>query len=162
LTDSQRQEELTLLVSRFEQRVFALALYLIGGDRNTAYEIATSAFAEVIRRSSPDKPTESLVAAVAAEVIAKSRIAKAMPSTEGVSFDGVTDQEKAVLAVVGRALQALPFDVKAFVLLRDQMHLPYHDIARAFNMSEKYARAQTIEARSQLRKSVSEWTYRKE
>ena len=42
----QDAEGLKLLISRYQQRVFALVLYLIGGDRDKAYDITASSFAE--------------------------------------------------------------------------------------------------------------------
>jgi len=40
---------LKLQIQRFEQKIFALALWLIGGDKNKAYNIAVAGFVEALR-----------------------------------------------------------------------------------------------------------------
>ena len=154
------QEELKNLIARYEQKVFALTLYLVGGDRNKTYEIASSAFAEAIQKNSPAEPTDPFLANVAAKVIEKSRVVKAMPSLDEIHWIGIADQEKGMLRIVGQALQALSFDEKALILLRDQQSLPYGDIAMIFHTDEKSAQARTIQARGQLRKQIEGLTHR--
>jgi DNA-directed RNA polymerase specialized sigma24 family protein len=162
LSDDRDQEALKQLVSCCEQKVFALALHLIGGDRNKTYEIAASAFAEAIQKLPPSQPTGSFLTAAAAKVVEKSRTAKAMPSSDEIGLTGVADQEKGILRIVTQALRTLSFDEKALVLLRDQLHLPYKDIAAIFKTSEKNARSQTVQARDQLRKKIEEWAHHKD
>lgn len=154
------QEELNYLISYCERKVFALTLYLIGGDRNRAYEIATSAFADAIQKSSSAKPTDSFLAAVAAKVIEKSRVAKAMPSSDEIQLTGIVAQEKGILRIVSQALQSLPFDEKALMLLRDQLNLPYRQMATIFHTDERTIQTRTTQARSQLRKRIEGWTHR--
>jgi len=155
------QEELKYLIAYYEQKIFALALYLIGGDRNKTYDVASSSFAETIQKSPSVKPTDSFLAAVAAKVIEKSSLVKVMPSSDEIHWVGIADQEKGILRIVSQALQALSFDEKALVLLRDQLNLPYRDIAMIFRTDEKDVQAQTIQARGQLRKKVEGWTHRR-
>jgi DNA-directed RNA polymerase specialized sigma24 family protein len=159
LTDNRNQEELKHLISYYEQKIFALALYLIAGDRNKAYDVASSSFAETIQKSPSVEPIDSFLAAVAARVIEKSRIVKAMPSSDEIHWVGVADQEKGILRIVSQALQALSFDEKALVLLRDQLNLPYRDMAMIFQKDEKNVQAQTLQARSQLREKIEGWTH---
>ena len=159
MNNNRNPEELKYLISHYEQKVFVLALYLIGGDRNKTYEVASSSFAETIQKSSSLKPTDPFLAAVAAKVIEKSRAIKAMPSSDEIHWIGVADQEKGILRIVSQALQALPFDEKALVLLRDQLNLSYKDIAMIFHSDEKNIQTQTIQARGQLRKKIEGWTH---
>jgi DNA-directed RNA polymerase specialized sigma24 family protein len=50
----------------------------------------------------------------------------------------------------------LPFATKALLLLRDQLHLPYKDIADIFHTSESDARAQTAQAQMRFREKIEE------
>lgn len=162
MTDEKNQEELKQLIALYEQRVFALALYLVGGDRNKTYDVASDAFSEAVRKSRSLIPDDSFLAVAAAAVVERSRETKAMPSPDELDWPDAAEPEKGILRIVSRALQALTFQEKMLVLLRDQLNLPYKYIAAIACTNEKDAQMQTLQARSRLRKKIEDWTHGRE
>ena len=58
--------------------------------------------------------------------------------------------------MVRKALYSLPFDTKALLLLRDQLHLSYKGIAAVLHVPESKAKIRTTQARSELRQKIEE------
>lgn len=151
-----REDNLRSLISRYEQRIFALALHLTGGGRDKAFDIASSSFAETASPApAPGKKDESL-ASLARAVLEKSRGVEAIPRFDEQDFENLHPEERSGLQLIRRALHSLPFDAKALILLRDQLNLSYEGIAAVFRSSEADVRSRTIEARAQLRKQMEE------
>ncbi len=149
-------QKLKLFISRRQQKIFALALYLIGGDRDRAYDIATSSFAEALR-STPDLRQEDvLLAKIAGLAVHKSRNTQAMPCFDDAGFADRTAAQSKNLDILRRALQKLPFEARALLLLRDQLNLPYAKIASIFKISGRDAKAKTIQSRLELRTMIEE------
>jgi len=144
------------LVERYQQRIFALALYLLGGDRDKAYALAASGFAEALRPSSPLESKETFLARAAAAVVEKCRTIKTIPSSDDADLAELPPQKRAPLRLVRTALLALPFETRAPLLLRDQLHLSYKGIAAALALSEADARAAVPRSRGELRKKIEE------
>jgi len=152
----QEEEKLKLLVSHYKQKVFGLVLYLIGGDRDKAYEVAAFSFAEAINRSSSLEKEDVLFNAVVSIAIENSRSIKSIPTLEQIDVMDLSAEEKKSLGIIQTALQTLSFEAKALLLLRDQLHLPCKDISAIMSISENYARVQIEQARSNLRKKIEE------
>ena len=129
-------------------------LYLIGGDRNKAYGIAALAFAEALRSTAPLDTTSALLELIARRAVDRCRDIRTIPSFDESDFKELPADKIASIRIVGAALQKLPFDSRAFLLLRDQVHLPYKNIASALNVSEKEARIRTTRSRVKLREAV--------
>ena len=152
----QDEESLKLLIHRYEQKIYALVLYLIGGNRDKAYDIAAASFIEAIR-SNPfveKERDEIFLISLIGAAVQKSRDVKVMPSIDESDLMDITSEERKSLRIVKIALQKLPFNTKALLLLRDQLHIPYRGIATILRITEKDARIQTTEARTQLRKNI--------
>jgi DNA-directed RNA polymerase specialized sigma24 family protein len=143
-------------VDRHQQKIFALAIYLVGGDKNKAYAIASDVFTESLRATPPTDPDSSLLVNLVRGTIEKCRDAKAIPSLDDSDFKGLPAEKIGSLRMVRAAIQSLPFESKTLLLLRDQAHLPYKEIASAIGISENDARIQTTQARVKLRKAVEE------
>lgn len=133
-----------------QKAAFSLAFHLLG-DFDAAYIVAAAGLAEALEKDAP--PTDEAAVDAFALIISKCRAERPAQA----SFDAA--EPDASLRLISRALMKLSQDERALVLLRDQLNLPYTDVARALGVSEPEARHRTIEARIQLRRHV-EWEVR--
>jgi DNA-directed RNA polymerase specialized sigma24 family protein len=129
-----------LLAEQYQQRIFALALYLIGADRDKAYDITVLSFLIRLIRTA----------------IEKSRDVKIIPFSDETDFADFPPEKRNSLLMVKQALQALTFNEKALLLLRDQLHLSYREISDIFRMSKGDTRIQTVRARIHIREKLEE------
>lgn len=151
----QDEESLKVLISPYQQRIFALVLCLTGENRDKAYDIAVSSFVEAIR-TTPLLEKDSFLARIAGIAIKKSRDIKIMPSYNESDFMNIPPEQRESLRIVKIALHSLPFDLKILLLLRDQLHLAYKYIAGILRISERNTKIRTTQARIQLRKKIEE------
>lgn len=143
-------------IERHQQKIFALVLYLIGGDQDKAYDIATSSFAAVIRGTSINMEERTFLVQLVSMAIKKSKDVKTVPSFDDGSFADFPFAKRRALFLVRRALQLLSFQARVLLLLRDQLHFLYKDIADVLHISESEVRAATIRAQEQFREKVEE------
>jgi DNA-directed RNA polymerase specialized sigma24 family protein len=144
------------VVERHQQKIFALIMYLIGGDKNKTYTIASGAFSGTLRVASPLDTDSALLTKLARSAVERCRDVKTIPSFDDSDFKGLPAEKMGSLRMVRTSLQLLPFESRALLLLRDQIHLSYKQISSVLGGSENEARIQTIEARAKLRKAVEE------
>jgi DNA-directed RNA polymerase specialized sigma24 family protein len=156
MTADGREDLLKSLVARHGRRLFALALYLVGGDKDKAYDAAASGCAEALRRNASPERGGALVRDLAASVLSKCRAVRALPRFNEEDFQDLAPDEREALRRVAAALHALDFDARALILLRDQLLFAYRDIAALIGCSEPEARRRMVEARADLRKKVVE------
>ncbi|MFC1807091.1 sigma factor-like helix-turn-helix DNA-binding protein [Candidatus Omnitrophota bacterium] len=154
----QYQDELRVkhLIDYYQQRIFALAIYLIGGNHDKAYDIATSSFAKMIQAFSIFEGEKLFLTKLASAVVEKSRNIKAIPQADSFDFEDRSPERRKYLQIINTGLQALPFDEKVLLLLRDQLHLSYSDIANILRMPERNVRIQTVQVRREFRKKIEE------
>ncbi|MFH1867460.1 MAG: sigma factor-like helix-turn-helix DNA-binding protein [Candidatus Omnitrophota bacterium] len=145
-----------LLIEQYQQRAFALVLYLIGDDRDKAYEITASSFVEAFRSASSFEDKSSFLIRLIRMAIEKSRNAEIIPFSDETDFEDFSPERRNSLLVVKKALGALTFNEKALLLLRDQLRLSYGEIGAIFRVPEGEARTQVVRARVQIRKKVEE------
>ena len=150
------EKDLNLVILSYQQKIFALTFYLIGGDRDKAYDIAALSFADVIRAKPLFEQKGISLARIAGAAVEKSRAVKTIPFFDDADFMDFAPEEKETLRILRTALQKLSLDSRALLLLRDQLNLVYKDIALIFKISEKKVRIQTTQARIQLRKTIEE------
>jgi len=150
------EEAAKSLIDKYQQRIFALVLYLAGNDRDKAYEIAASSFMEAIRSRPFLKDKKSFLIRLVGVAVEKSRNIKIIPSSDDSDFAELPAEKRKLLRIIKTALQALSFNEKAILLLRDQLHLPYRDIAAILQISESNARTLIIHGRVRLRKKIEE------
>ena len=154
---SERDEErLKLLISRYQQKIFALVLYLIGGDQDKTYDICAASFAEAMRASPPLEHEEAFLTTLISNAIEKSRATKIIPTSNELDLLELPDAEKGPLRIVLKALRTLDFDVKVLVLLRGQLNLSYKQIATIMRSSESNTRSKVTQARAQLIKIIED------
>lgn len=144
------------IVGRHQQNIFALITYLIGGDRDKVYAIASGVFSEVLRKSSPFDTDSVLLTGLVCGAIEKCRDMKAIPYFDDSDLAQLPAEKAASLRIVRTSLQSLPFEPRALLLLRDQIHLSYKQISSVLGVSENDARLRTIQARAKLREAVEE------
>lgn len=150
------EEHLKLFILRYQNQVFALILYLIGGDQDKTYDICASSFAEAMRTSPPLEHEEAFLTTLIGNAIEKSRATKTIPTSNELDLLELPDAEKGPLRIVLKALQALDFDAKTLVLLRDQLNLSYGQIATIMRSSESNTRSKVTQARARLRKMIED------
>ena len=131
-------------------------LYLVGQDQNRAYDICASSFAEAIRESPRPGQEEALMIRLIGIAVEKCRNIKTIPTFDVIEFLDISSAEKGQLLIVLKALQAQDFEVKAFVLLRDQLSLSYRQIATIIRSSESNTRSKVTQARARLRKMIED------
>ena len=151
-----KEDQLKILISRYQQKVFALVLYLIGGDQDKTYDICAKSFAEAMYGSSYLETEEAVLTKIIGMAIEKSRVTKAIPTFSEVELLDLPDAEKGPLRLVLKALHSLDFDAKALVLLRDQLNLSYRQIAAIVRNSESHTRSKVIQARIRLREILED------
>lgn len=151
-----QDKSLKLLISRYKQKVFALVLCLIGGDQDITYDVAASSFAEAIRRRLSPENEDIFLARVVSIAIKNSRSIKTIPTFAHIDMRNLPAEEKKSLRVIQTALQALPFDARALLLLRDQLHFSCKDISAIIDIPENNVRVRIEQVRSSLRRKIEE------
>lgn len=141
------------LLGKYRQGAYALALHLVFDD-DAAYECAARAFVDALSLSRDDG--ESFCIALFRNVVEACRESRAIPRPEEPSDDMARTEKRYQFSLLRKALEGLDFETRAAVLLRDQLRLPYHLIARVLGTGEPDARARTFQARGQLREKITE------
>lgn len=148
------EERLRFLVSLYQQKVFAFVLYLSGCNRDQAYDLTASSFAEVFSVYSDLWENETFLGKVLKIAVLKCRSIGVIPSLNNSDFETFKTQEKESLQRVQIALQKLPFNSKVLILLRDQLNLSYKMISGILKISDRHAKAQTAYSRLLLRRKL--------
>ncbi|MCX7927257.1 MAG: hypothetical protein N2606_03885 [Candidatus Omnitrophica bacterium] len=148
------QTKLRELVERYQKKVFPLAFYLIGGNPDLAYEITADSFVETFITTSNFANEEQILIKLIFSIVERSRQTRAMPSVEDFGLLEVPSNRKPAVTILRQALQKMSFDMRLLLLLRDQLHLTYSQIARIVNKSEKETRLNMTQARLLLRQEL--------
>jgi DNA-directed RNA polymerase specialized sigma24 family protein len=151
----QDQAALRTLAARCEKLLFPFMLCLTGCDKDSAYDLVTSALVQSLRSFPADSRTPFLVHCIR-EAIEKARRVPAVPAFEMTDHVELSRERKLSLKIVKQALFSLAFESRILLLLRDQMNLPYDGISEITGVSMKEARFQTVKARLQLRAAIEE------
>ncbi|RKY36476.1 MAG: hypothetical protein DRP78_03490 [Candidatus Omnitrophota bacterium] len=144
------------LVEQYQQRIFALVLYLNGDNFDQAYDITVSSFVKAFSSGCFLKNKSFFLIRLIRAAIKRSRDAKIIPFLDDANFADLPPEKRNSLFMVKKALQTLTFKEKIFLLLRDQFHLCYKDISAILKMPESDVRVQTVCARIHLREKVEE------
>lgn len=148
------EKVLNLLIECYQKKIFALVLYLCGGDRDKACDIATSSFVDVWDWAPEAGEDNVFFIKLATAAIKKSQDIKAGSSFDQSGFEGILPEKRRSLFTTRQALLLLSFDEKVLLLLRDQLHLSYKDIAVILQKSQAATRSETVKAQVDLRKKV--------
>jgi len=150
------ERTLKVRIDRYQQGIFALALYLIGGDRDRAYDITVSSFVGAMQAASGDEPNDIFFIRLAEAVVKTSRAVKVVPVADESDFSDLPPEKQKSLSVVKSVLQKLSFEARALLLLRDQLHFSYADMAVILKASENNVRSETTQAHVQFREKIEE------
>lgn len=151
---NQNEATLKSFILKYQQRIFALVLYLIGQDQDRAYDVCALSFAEAIRESSSLGQEEVFLLGLIGVAVEKCRNIKTIPTFDIIELLAITSAEKEQLRIVLKALQMLGFELKVPLLLRFQLNMSYSDIGRVMQTSDSNARIKTTQARAQLDKEI--------
>jgi len=152
----QDERSLRLLIHRYEKKIFALVLYLAGPDKDKAYEIAAGSFAEAIPLITPLDDDKDILSKIAGVALERCRHTVPVPFCDAPPVLNMPPEQRESLRMVTMALQALPVDSKALLLLRDQLHLPYRRISEIIKAPEDTTRVQITKARVDLRNKLED------
>ncbi|MCX5701626.1 MAG: hypothetical protein NTW64_01440 [Candidatus Omnitrophica bacterium] len=151
---NQNEDTIKSLIAQYQQRIYALVLYLVGQDQDRAYDICASSFTEAIRESSSLGQKEVFLLRLIGVTVEKCRNIKTIPTFDVIELLEISGAEKGQLLIVLKALQTLDFELKVPLFLRYQFNLSYGDIATVMLVSESDARIKTAQARAQLDKEI--------
>ena len=141
-------------IERYQQKIFALVLYLAGGNSNQAYDITADSFAEAFLADPSLAKEESLLANIAGIAIEKCRNTKIMPSSDDPVLIDLPPHKRSLLLITKKSLQLLPIDDQLLLILRDQLHLPYKNIAAILHLAEGNIKIQISQVRVNLRDAI--------
>ena len=148
-----QEKKLKELLVRYDKKIFGFALQLSRGNRDKAYDVAASAFAETAQ--SPASDGKAFLALLHA-VMKKSSTADLAPVSDEDDFKDLKPAERNNLLYIRRAIQSLSFGAQAAVLLRDQLNLSYREMAVIFHTSEDEIKNRTLRARKEIRTRLQE------
>ena len=144
---------LAALVGRYQQQVFGVVSCRGGCDRDAAYQLTVESFVDALRME-PSPGAPMLFHRLLRCVIEKTRDTQPSPVFEVPSIAGLAPEQQELLRLVRQGLLALPFDSRLLLLLRDQLGLPYEEIAALTARPPQQAKADTLAARRQLRERL--------
>lgn len=99
----QNEKNIADLITRFQQSIFSLVLSLIGGDKNTAYDIAAASFVKTIQATSLFGKENRFFVKLAATAIEQSRNVKAMLAFDESDFPDLPSEKRQSLRLTRAA-----------------------------------------------------------
>jgi len=154
MIEVENDEVLKPVIKRYLPKIYALVYYLIGNDSDKAYQIVTSSYVETFMSIRSLDDENEIIVTLVQEAVKQSHSVEIMPSTKVPPFKDVSPQRIKILHILSNALQAMSFKDKTLLLLRDQLHLSYQNIATVLGVSQSDARSHINQARIAIRKKV--------
>jgi len=154
MLETEDDQTLKLVINRYLGKIFPLVFYLTGNNSDKSYEITTSSYVETFMTIRSLNDEHAFLIRLVKEAIFQCQNAKMIPSTKEPPFKDVLPLRIKMLQILSKALQELPFNEKALLLLRDQLHLSYKNIASVLSVSQSDARSHINRARIEIRKKV--------
>jgi len=128
---------LNSLINRYQKKIFALVLYLTGNNPDKAYEITVTSFVEALSGGTHLRDESVFLAGLAKNAVEKCRDVKVILSSEDPYYLNIPPAKVQSYKILREALQALPFDQKVMLLMRDQIHLPFKTISSVLERLQK-------------------------
>ncbi|MBU1125598.1 MAG: hypothetical protein KKC84_06210 [Candidatus Omnitrophica bacterium] len=144
------------LLARYLKKVYALVIYLVWGNPDQAYEVVVFSFVEAFRLIPFEEDEETFYSTLLSTAIQKCQSLKSIPCLDESDFIDLPPAKKMPLLITKRALQALAFEEKVVLLLRDQLHLTYKGIGIVMHLSENEVRLKIARMRNNLREAIKE------
>ena len=154
MLETEDDDTLKLVINKYLKKVFPLVFYLIGNDSDKAYQITASSYVESFMSIRSLEDENAFLIKLISQAIEQSRDPKIMPSSKEPPFKNVSPERKKMLHIMSESLQALSFDEKAILLMRDQLHLSNQNITAILGISQAQVRSQINQARVAIRKKV--------
>ena len=154
MIEVENDEVLKYIVNRYLPKIYALVFYLIGNDSDKAYQVVASSSVETFMSLKTLDDENEIIVTLVHEVVKQSHSVEIMPSNKEPPFKDVSPQRIMILNILSNALQAMSFKDRALLLLRDQLHLSYKNIATVLGISQSDARSHINQARIEIRKKV--------
>lgn len=154
MLDTVKDEDLKPVINRYLKKIYPLVYYLIGNDSDKAYQITTSSYVEAFMTLRSIENESEIIVNLVQEAIKQSHSVESMPSSKVPPFKNVPPEKVQILHILSNALQAMTFKDRALLLLRDQLHLSFKNIATVLGISQGDARSHINQARIEIRKKV--------
>ena len=154
MLDTATDEDLKPVIKRYLQKIYSLVFYLIGNDSDKAYQITASSYVETFMTLRSIENESEVIVNLVQEAIKQSHSVEIMPSSKVPPFKDVPPEKVQILHILSNALQAMTFKDRALLLLRDQLHLSFKNIATVLGISQSDARSHINQARIEIRKKV--------
>lgn len=141
------------LATRYARPIYSYVLNLSGCAHDAAYEATAELLSDRLAARRPDQEEWFFVDCLKSAVQA----ARALPVRalfDTASGETASPERAASRRFLREALGRLSFDDKSFLLLRDQLCLPYAVIGRVHGLPERDARVRIERARLALRESL--------
>ncbi|MCM8831489.1 MAG: hypothetical protein NC918_04795 [Candidatus Omnitrophica bacterium] len=152
----QIDERIEKTILKYQKKIYSLILYLVGGDKNKAYDICVDTFVDVFNLY-PLADERVFFVKLVKTAIQKSNNIKAVPSKEILNLIAdVKEQEKIVLSTIFEALLKLDFENRALLLLRYQLNLTIEEISKIFSLSASQILCNLITACEKLNKTIKQ------
>ena len=129
MLETENEETLKPVINRYLQKIYPLVYYLIGNDSDKAYQITTSSYVEAFMTLRSVENENEVIVNLVQEAIKQSHGVEIMPSSKVPPFKDAPSSKVQILHILSNALQAMSFKDRALLLLRDQLHLSYKNIA---------------------------------
>ncbi|HTL48332.1 MAG TPA: hypothetical protein VL688_09785 [Verrucomicrobiae bacterium] len=139
------------LIKLYEQKIFAFCFYAVGCDADKAYEAAVSGFVNAARSIPSLGGKASFLKQLLRQAITASKQSHALLSPDNSESSAAKLE---IRKIVKRALLALPFEMKVFLLLRDQLNLSYELMASVLGKSGTDIKMELARSRKQLRENI--------
>ena len=133
----------TSLVERSQKPVFGFVLCLSCAGRQEAFELAVDSLTSALRSFSLVPAASEFLRALFKTAIQKCRD---FPAPTGPDLSG-----EQMSRLIKKAMFSLSFEQKCLLLLRDQQHFTYEDMAVILDKDLKEVRSQVLVARDTLR-----------
>jgi len=154
MIETENDETLRPVINRYLRKIYPLVYYLIGNDSDKAYQIVASSYVEAFMSLRSLDDEDDIIVTLVQEAIKQSHAAEIMPSSSAPPFKDVPPEKIKILHILSNALQAMTFKDRALLLLRDQLHLSYQNVASILSISQTDARSHINQARLEIRKKV--------
>ena len=145
---------LRVLLTRYTPPVFSYILNLSGSARDAAYDKTVDLLASCLAARRTENSEWFLVDCLRSSLAAARTLPARAAFEMTSSAERVTPERAASRRFLKEALERLTFEDKSFLLLRDQLCLPYAVIAQVLQTPEREARVRVERARLSLRDSL--------
>ena len=151
-------DEITVrsLVERTQKPLFGFVLNLSSSGREKAFEMAVSSFTGALRSLAAAPSDADFLKALYRRAIEECRNISAPTGPDLSGLDALPPPKKEEMRLLKKAMFSLPFEQRCLLLLRDQQHFGYDDIAAVLGEPPREVRSEVFGARDALRDKMKQ------